>query len=116
MEASTAVKPGHFRRIEIGGTRGSAALTEDTITEWQIMDPMPDVGEKWNMDTANDPTAVDATGHLLQMSNLLAAVEGKEQLISDAEEGCRTVEVILGIYESARSGNTVNFSELAGPG
>lgn len=109
VEASTAVKPGSARRIEIGGTQGSAVLTEDAITEWKTESPLPDVGQSWYMDAAKDPGALDMTGHLLQFKNMLSAIEGREKLLVDAAAGCRAVELVLGIYESARSGNTVNF-------
>lgn len=109
LEASTAVKPGHARRIEIGGTQGSAVLTEDAITEWKMETPLPDTGPRWDMNAANDPAAVDVSGHKLQFENLLAAIEGREALLVDAAAGCKTVEVVLGIYQAARSGNTVKF-------
>lgn len=109
VEASTAIKPGSPRKIQIGGTQGSAELTEDAITQWKVDAPLPDGGERWQMDAANDPAALDVKGHLLQFENLLAAVEGREELLVDAAAGCSTVELVLGIYESARSGNTVKF-------
>lgn len=109
IEASTAIKPGSARRIEIGGTQGSAVLTEDAITEWKIETPMPEMGQNWKMDAANDPAALDVTGHLLQFKNMLAAIDGREALLVDAVAGSKAVELVLGIYESARSGNTVNF-------
>lgn len=109
VEASTAIKPGSPRKIHIGGTQGSAVLTEDAITEWRADEPVPDSGEHWQTDAANDPSALDVTGHLLQFKNLLASIEGREELLVDAAAGCSTVELVLAIYESARSGKTVNL-------
>lgn len=109
VEASTAVKPGSARRIEIGGTEGSAVLTEDAVTQWEVDAPLPVEKTSWQIDAAKDPTALDVTGHRLQLENLIAAMEGRESLLVDAEEGCRMVELILGIYQSARTGGTINF-------
>lgn len=114
VEASTAIKPGSPREIKIGGTQGSAVLTEEALTEWKVDAPLPDAGEHWQMNAANDPTALNMTGHLLQFENLLAAIEGREELMVDAKEGCGTVELVLGIYEAARSGNTVKFEKRIG--
>lgn len=111
LEATTAVQPGFPRRIEISGTDGSATLTEDTITLWQSRQPRSETASRWQMNSANDPAAVDAAGHRLQLENLLAAIEGREKLLVDAEEGCNTVSVILGIYESARTGKTVTLKK-----
>lgn len=109
LEASTAIKPGNPRRIEIGGTEGSATLIEDTITEWQIDEAKPECDENWQLGTANDPQALDVKGHILQFENLIASIEGHEELLVDAKAGCNTVELIVGIYESARTGETINF-------
>lgn len=109
VEASTAIKPGSARRIEIGGTEGSITLKEDVITEWNAKIPLPDMQKSWDMNAANNPAAIDATGHQLQFENLIGAIEGKVELLVDARAGYRMVELINGIYTSARSGNTVYF-------
>lgn len=107
IEASTAVQPGSSRRIELGGTLGSVTLTEDTITQWQSPTPAPVLCGGWEIGAANDPAAVGIAGHRLQLENLLAAIEGRQRLLVDAREGCATVELVLAIYDAARSGETV---------
>lgn len=109
LEASTAINPGSARRIEIGGTEGSVVLKEDMITEWNAKVPAPNREDCWKMDAANDPSAIDAAGHQLQFENLLLAIEGKEGLLVDAMEGYRMVELINGIYNSARNGSIEYF-------
>jgi predicted dehydrogenase len=42
-------------------------------------------------------------------ANVIAAIEGKEKLVVDGLEGCRSVEIILAIYKSAESGQTVKL-------
>ena len=51
--------------------------------------------------TANDPAALDYEMHRMQLSNLLAAVEGKEALLIDGREGRKAIKVIEDIYRSA---------------
>lgn len=109
LEVSTAIRPGHARRIEISGTAGSATLTEDSLTEWECEAPRPQTHDRWQMNSANDPAAVDAAGHRLQLENLLAAMEGRETLLVDARQGRDTVAVILAMYESARTGKIVTL-------
>lgn len=109
LEVTTAVQPGHARRIEISGTEGSAVLTEDAISLWESRQPRPETKGRWRMDSANDPAAVDASGHRRQLENLIAAIEGREKLLVDAAQGRNTVAAILAIYESAKSGKTVTL-------
>lgn len=107
LEVSTAVSPGQSRRIEIGGTLGSATLQENEIVKWDAKVPRPNLDAAWRINAASDPSAIDCDGHRLQFENLLAAIEGKAPLLVDAEEGCRVVKLILAIYESAQTGKTI---------
>lgn len=107
LEVSTAVSPGQARRIEIGGTEGSAVLQENELVKWNAKAPRPNLENSWQVNAASDPSAIDCDGHRLQFENLLAAIEGEAPLLVDAEEGCREVKLILAIYESARSGQTI---------
>lgn len=109
LEVSTAVSPGQSRRIEIGGTLGSAVLQENEIVKWDAKAPRPNVSAPWRVNAANDPSAIDCDGHRLQFENLLDAIEGKRPLLVDAEEGCRVVKLIRAIYESAEKGQTIQL-------
>jgi predicted dehydrogenase len=59
---------------------------------------------------AADPTAINYSGHTKLFANVLAAIEGKEKLVVDGLEGCRSVEIILAIYESAKTGQAVRLT------
>ena len=110
LEATTAMKPGYNRQLEVCGSEGSVVLEENTVSKWDLtLDyPMP---ENNNIVTgsANDPANISYTGHLCQFENLLKAIRGEDSLMVDAKQGRIPLALILAIYESAKTGCTVKL-------
>ncbi len=52
-------------------------------------------------------------GHEGQIQNVLDAIEGKNQLLIDGQEGRATLELIMGIYKSAVTGRAASFPLLS---
>jgi predicted dehydrogenase len=112
---TTASYPGYLKRVEISGSKGSAILEEEDIIRWDFAEPLPSdaavhetmANRKSGGGGAADPAAINFSGHTKVFANVLAAIEGKEPLVVDGHEGCRSVEIILAIYKSARSGQAV---------
>jgi predicted dehydrogenase len=112
LQAATAFWPGFSERIELHGTKGSAVITGDKLTFWQAQD---DSGEPAPVETAGDsgaadPMAISIENLKRQFVDFGAAVrEGRAPSI-DGEEGYRALQIVLGVYEAARSGATVTLS------
>lgn len=99
------------------GTTGTAILEESTLIKWQfeqeasedeiIINTMP-AGES-SHGGVSDPANISFAGHQRQMEDMIAAiVKGGKPLI-DGIEGRKSVEIVLAIYESARSGQMVSL-------
>lgn len=117
IEASTSCAPGFPRRLEISGEKGSVILEDDTITRWQFIDELPDDEIIRSRQTssglksgAGDPRGGSHEGHRRQLLDLIKAINNKKQPSIPGSEGRRAVELICGIYESAKTGNTVRFA------
>jgi predicted dehydrogenase len=114
---TTASYPGYLKRVEISGSKGSAILEEEDIIRWDFAEPLPSdavVHEAMAHRTsggggAADPAAINFSGHTKLFANVLAAIDGKETLVADGHEGCRSVEIILAIYQSAKTGQVVRL-------
>ncbi|MCL2005214.1 MAG: Gfo/Idh/MocA family oxidoreductase [Planctomycetaceae bacterium] len=114
---TTASYPGYLKRIEINGSKGSAILEEEDIVRWDFAEKLPaDVAVQEAMANrksggggAADPSAINYAGHAKLFANMIAAIDGKEKLVVDGLEGCRSVEVILAIYQSAKTKQTVQL-------
>ena len=119
IQGSTAVYPGLPERLEISGTEGTAIIEAGRVKVWEFKDEKGEVGAygaKLKGDTATeaasgaaDPAAISWARHRHQMADLLAAIEeGRDPAIT-GEEARKPLEVILGIYESARTGQEVKL-------
>ena len=98
ITASTCTYPGFGRRLEIYGEDGYAVLTENALTELMLNRQPVELNQKATIGCANDPTAVNYAMHKRQLNNFVAAIMGKEQLVSDCYAGKKAVRVIKEIY------------------
>lgn len=63
IQGSTAIWPGYSERVELHGTKGTAILTGDKLTTWDVQDDEgePAPVEKQVMSGASDPMAIPLT-------------------------------------------------------
>lgn len=116
IEVSTSCAPGFPRRLEFSGSEGTVAFEEDKITRWEFAKPQPQDKEilqalSGNADAAggSSPMNISNQGHASQISNLADAILTGKHLFLDGREGRRAIELITGIYESARTGKPFYF-------
>ena len=113
VQATTAIFPGYPERIEIHGTKGSAILTGDRLTAWDVEgdpgDDAPVVSD--DMDSgASDPMAISLEPIKRQFLDFGNAITTGGKPLVAGEEGYAALQLVLGIYESARGGQPVTFS------
>lgn len=117
IEASTAVYPGYLKKIEIHGSQGSAALEEEDLIHWDFANPDEAdkaILEKMNQKVSSgggaaDPAAIGHHGHAKLFADMIHALETNSEPKVNGEEGRRSVEIILGIYQAAESGESVSL-------
>lgn len=117
IEATTSAFPGLLKKTELHGTQGSAIVEQDDILLWHF-EPAA------RKDTAirrrfarrvggsggaSDPKAISYRGHYEQLRDFVRAVQTGGQPLVDGEEGRKSVEIILAIYQAARSGRAVKL-------
>jgi len=112
IQASTAFWPGYTERIEIHGTKGTAIISGDKLTTWDVRD---DEGEppplaKDVASGASDPMAISLEPFERQFLDFGEAIRtGRPPLVS-GEEGYRALEIVLAVYRSCREGVKVTLS------
>lgn len=117
IEGSTAVYPGYLKRIEIGGTDGSVILEETSFKAWQFKNQLPEdaaIRERFAAPAdsgggASDPAAISFKPHQLQLEEFAKSLDEGRPSIVEGIEGRRSVEIILSIYESARTAREVEI-------
>lgn len=117
LEGTTSVYPGMDHRLEFHGEKGTICVNGETITKWEVPgEEGACCGENGNggvdikMGTAaTEPTAIAAEGHQIQIRDLcLSIIEDRDPMVT-GEEARKAVEVILAVYESARTGKPVKL-------
>jgi UDP-N-acetyl-2-amino-2-deoxyglucuronate dehydrogenase len=126
IAATTGAYPGVSTRIEIFGDRGSAIIENDELAYLHLarddseevgaygISPKADraraaQGEK-KEGAAQNPAALNVRSHTMQFADMIRAISENGTPLVDGYAGRRTVEVILAIYESARSHQEVMLS------
>ncbi len=109
IQASTAFWPGYPERMEIHGTKGTAIVTGDRLTTWDVQD---DSGEPAPLATevasgASDPMAISLTPFERQFTDLGEAIRTGRQPVVSGEEGYRALELVTSVYRSCREGQKV---------
>ena len=112
IQGTTSVYPGYPRRMKIHGEKGSIVMEEDTLVSWDVEGQ--EVPEDVTLGratggAASDPGAMNAAGHVLQITDLVEAVREDRPTAVDQREGRKPIEIIMAIYESARTGSPVEL-------
>jgi predicted dehydrogenase len=113
IQAATAFWPGYTERVEIHGTKGTAIISGDRLTSWDVLDdqeanladPAPlaqDVASG-----SSDPMAIGVTSFERQFQDFAEAIRQHREPLVDGEEGYRALQVVHGIYQSCRDSRTV---------
>ena len=85
--------------VKIGGT------AVNRVEHWSFADTSPDDALVAHVDT--DPPNVYGFGHQGYYRNVLAVLRGEAKPDTDGRGGRKSLELILGIYQSARTGKEV---------
>jgi len=115
IQASTAFWPGYTERLEIHGTKGTAIISGDKLTTWDVENDSgePAPVEKDVASGASDPMAISLTPFERQFLDFGEAIEkGRKPLIS-GEDGYRALELVLSVYQSCKSGEKVTLGAAA---
>ncbi len=111
IQASTAIWPGYSERIEIHGTKGTCIFTGDKLTAWDVDGDSGAAApvEKEVMSGSSDPMAISLTPFERQFLDFGNAITNKTAPLVSGEEGLKALAIVMGIYESCRTGLPVKL-------
>lgn len=112
IEGTVCIYPHNLEEtFSIFGEKGTvrvAGMAMNEILDWKFADTKP--AEEEMIKTANyEVEAVYGYGHNLLFKDFIRAVKENRKPLVDGEEGKKAVELILGIYKSARLRQPVQF-------
>ncbi len=115
---ATSCNPGEKRRLELHGKLGTICVTGTKITRWAVTDE--DDGRAQDVQppetvtdegTTGDNRAVTAEGHVWLIDDMVRAVREDRDPYITGESARKAVDLILAIYDSARTGQDVPVHE-----
>jgi predicted dehydrogenase len=111
IQAATAFRPGYPERVEIHGTKGTAIVTGDRLTTWDVKD---DAGPPAPVSAAvasgaSDPMAISLESFERQFRDFDEAIQARRPPLVSGEAGYQALEVVDAIYRSCRSGAPVTL-------
>lgn len=118
LEASTAVYPGMSERLEVSGTGGTAIVEAGVLKVRELKDEKGETSAYGGKVEASDGAAAGAAAnpadisylaHREQLRDVLEAIETGRRPAIDGEEARKPLEIILAVYESARTGHDVSL-------
>ncbi|MDQ3347205.1 MAG: Gfo/Idh/MocA family oxidoreductase [Acidobacteriota bacterium] len=109
IQAATAFWPGYPERLEFHGTNGTAVITGDKLTAWDVRgdkgDPPPLTQSLAS--GASDPMAISLETFERQFLDFGEAIRTGRKPRVGGDEGYQALEVVDAIYRSCRTGQIV---------
>ena len=111
IQASTAFAPGYTERVEIHGSKGTAIVSGDRLTAWDVRD---DEGDPPPLarnvaSGASDPMAISLEPFERQFRDFANAIRTGGRPLIAAEDGYQALELVDAIYRSCRTGARVRL-------
>jgi predicted dehydrogenase len=111
LQAATAFWPGYPERIELHGAKGSAVISGDKLTVWDVAE---DAGERAPVVSgaasgASDPMAISLEPFERQFRDFGDAINAGRKPLVAGEEGYQALEVVDAVYRSCRTGMKVTL-------
>jgi predicted dehydrogenase len=112
IQAATALWPGFPERVEIHGTKGSAIITGDQLTTWDVRD---DTGEPAPLaqlakSGASDPMAISTMPFERQFTDFGEACKAGRVSSCSGVEGYKALQLVRSIYTSCAEARKVAIS------
>lgn len=113
LQASTALWPGYSERLEIHGTKGTAVITGDKLTTWNVRD---DGGDTAPLDyetasAASDPMAISTLSLERQFLDFGEACKTGRAPSVSGSDGYRALDVVTSVYASCKKSRAVKVGD-----
>ena len=110
LDATVCSQPSFSKKFILCGEKGTVTLEEDAIIQWSLPEPCPiPLGAKSGNSASADPKGISVAYHLREYTDFVAHVLDGAPLMLDADQGRLPLGVILGVYESSRTGRAVKL-------
>jgi UDP-N-acetyl-2-amino-2-deoxyglucuronate dehydrogenase len=112
---TTAAFPAEEPRLEFHGELGTIMMEEQIIRKWVVQDRdgnakvLTPQSDNMKIGGIADPTTLYTIGHERIIQNMLDVLRYGKELYCSGIEGRKSIELILAIYESAKTGKEIKL-------
>jgi len=110
IQASTAIYPGLPARLEIHGTKGTICIEGEKLAFLHVQGEEPFKAENVEAAGAADPMSIDVSPFVREFEDIVSAIREKREPIVNGAEARRSLQLILAIYESSKTGNKITLA------
>lgn len=112
IEANTTAYPGFSTRLDIHGTNGSVMIENDKVIAWKCESGLDYVPPARELASKVGAASADIShdSHKEQIEHFMACIEEGAESLVNGEEARKTLQTVLSIYESARTGKPVTIN------
>lgn len=120
IEGTTSSNPGENTAFHFHGDKGTIILDDNGIQKWAIANDRSVIAQndpekcvtRETLSASADPRAIGRAGHQAQVDDLCHAILGDREPMITGVSARKAVELILAIYESAKTGTEINMDEF----
>ncbi|NOU94978.1 gfo/Idh/MocA family oxidoreductase [Paenibacillus sp. LMG 31456] len=110
IQGSTSIYPGQETRFELHGDKGTIEFGDNGIKQWSFMDheeEAPVIHDTLGLGSSSNPQQISIEGHCFYIDDMIRAIREDKEPHINGEEARKSVDLILAIYESSRSGKEI---------
>lgn len=108
IDATVCSQPPFPKRFILCGEKGTIILEDDAITLWNLPTPCPiEMKASAGGSSSADPKGITHIYHAREYRNIVRHLLNGEALLIDGHQGRIPLSVILGVYESSKTGRKV---------
>lgn len=113
IEGNTAAYPGFCARLDVYGSDGGVVIEDDLVKEWKLRcgetyQAAPNAGKSIS---GTSSAYIWEESHRRQIEDVANAIREDRQPSVPGKEGRKSLEIVLAIYQSARTGNPVTLPQ-----
>ena len=111
VQASTSLWPGYPERLEIHGTHGTAIVTGDKLTAWDVRQDTGDTApiERQGASGASDPMAISIVPFERQLLDFGESCRTGRSPLCSGTDGFRALQLIQSMYQSCREKKEIDI-------
>ncbi|MFC0330298.1 Gfo/Idh/MocA family protein [Paenibacillus sepulcri] len=112
IQGTTSVYPNQETRFELHGEKGTIIVGDSGILQWKMIDTDEQAPHVESLATMGrtKPEDMSTDGHYIFVDDILSAVKYNREPLVNGEEARKSVDLILSIYESARTGREIKLN------